>query len=93
MYLSDAGGEGWLNVLRTGTLMPKLCKLKLFLQHEGTLYDPAHKIVDLRHLKKGQEPHMVKDIMQEAYAYIQWNNRGDLLAGLQEILDIGSKYY
>lgn len=92
LFLCDVEGEGWLDVLRTFTLMPKLRDSRLYFLSEGLLYDPAHRLVDLRHLKKGQRPKYL-DIEDENHKYLVWNTRDNVGAGLQELLEVGLKYH
>jgi hypothetical protein len=92
LFLCDVEGEGWLDVLRTFTLMPKLRDSRLYFLSEGMLYDPAHRLVDLRHLKKGQRLKFL-DIEDEDHKYLIWKSRENVVAGLQELLEVGLKYH
>lgn len=91
VVLSDVEGEGWSDVLRTFTLMPKLRNSRLFLLSEG-IYLPGHRLVDLRHLEKGRKPEYF-DTEKVEPKYLIWNNRANVVAGLQELLEVGLKYY
>ena len=91
VVLSDVEGEGWSDVLRKFTLMPKLHDSRLLLLSEA-IYLPGQRIVDLRHLEKGQKPEYI-DMEKVEPKYLIWNNRANVVAGLQELLEVGLKYY
>lgn len=91
VYLCEVEGEGWLDVLRTFTLMPKLRDSRLYALREG-IADPDYRTVDLRHLEKVQRLKYA-ETENEEHKYLTWNNRENVVAGLQELLEVGLKYH
>jgi len=71
--------------------MPKLRESKLLLLREGT-DDLHHRVVDLRHLKKGQR-FTYYEMEEDEHRYLIWNDRDNVVAGLQELLEVGLKYH
>ena len=91
VVLDDVEGEGWSDVLRTFTSMPKLRGAKLSLLSEG-MDALHHRVVDLRHLKKGQR-FIQFDKEEDEHEYLLWITTDNVVAGLQELLEVGLKYH